>query len=80
MPLPEIGEHNPVRVCKICFEHETAKSKFYEKYIPILTTGQVFLKHGRTGFPHDRLIKLSDDHRTITWEDLGKNKRFIFLF
>jgi hypothetical protein len=43
----------------------------------MLTSGRIFIKHGRTGFPHERTIKLAQDHQTITWEEpLTSPKKF----
>lgn len=72
--LPELGFTDPVRVCDHCYEYQHLKDVVIPTQIPILLAGQVFKKHGRKGFPHSRLIRLSDDRARISWAKSSDDK------
>ncbi len=42
--------------------------------IKILKNGFLFLKYGKYGNPHERLVYLSDDEKTLEWKDANQKK------
>eukprot|EP00947_MAST-08B_sp_MAST-8B-sp1_P006324 g6324.t1 len=65
--LPGQGEV-PVRVCDKCFEfNEDLAQKVKRVDMAVLLKGQVFLKHGRRGKPHERLVFFDEVRDTLLY-------------
>lgn len=61
MPRKEVG--SPVKGAS----HAAAKKDDGFDYAPLISPGVTLLKFGRGGKPHERLFKLSGDHRFLKW-------------
>eukprot|EP01029_Cantina_marsupialis_P022906 TRINITY_DN562_c0_g1_i1.p1 TRINITY_DN562_c0_g1~~TRINITY_DN562_c0_g1_i1.p1 ORF type:complete len:236 (-),score=41.65 TRINITY_DN562_c0_g1_i1:140-847(-) len=55
------------RVCEGCYKYFICETKA-TIHMPLLLDGLMFRKHGRTGFPHDRFVFLSDDKEKICYK------------
>eukprot|EP00002_Diphylleia_rotans_P022996 TRINITY_DN4519_c0_g2_i2.p1 TRINITY_DN4519_c0_g2~~TRINITY_DN4519_c0_g2_i2.p1 ORF type:complete len:287 (+),score=54.65 TRINITY_DN4519_c0_g2_i2:47-907(+) len=73
---PEKISWDGPRTCLGCEEKDKKSSeslsrvkRFEEDYASYLKTGVIFMKHGSTGFPHRRAVRISDDYMRIIWSD-----------
>jgi hypothetical protein len=46
-----------------------------DEFRDIFLKGTVFLKHGRRGRPHERLVCISEDGRSVSWQPVDKSAK-----
>ena len=46
----------------------------FPRAVKVLKNGFLFLKYGKYGHPHERLVYLSDDEKMIEWKDANQKK------
>eukprot|EP00002_Diphylleia_rotans_P008942 TRINITY_DN18930_c0_g1_i1.p1 TRINITY_DN18930_c0_g1~~TRINITY_DN18930_c0_g1_i1.p1 ORF type:complete len:331 (+),score=61.43 TRINITY_DN18930_c0_g1_i1:54-1046(+) len=80
----EKGVWEAQRVCIGCDEKEkklieddSRIRSFEEDYAGYLKTGVIFIKHNPLGFPHRRLVRISDDFSRLIWYDPKTPAKFL---
>ena len=73
--LPELGLDEEVRVCDACYDHVNKKNKVSAKVRAMLVEGTVFRKHGRSGWPHPRMVRLSEGLGLVHWHKVDNQSR-----
>ena len=73
--LPELGLEEEVRVCDACYAHVNKKSRVSAKVREMLVAGAIFRKHGRSGWPHPRTVRLSDGLGIVHWHKVDNQSR-----
>eukprot|EP00128_Syssomonas_multiformis_P014810 Colp12_sorted_trinity150504_noHs@23252 len=68
MALPQFQMPEPVRVCDDCFQYESTFDKIINVGVPYLQNGAVFSKHGATGKPHLRVVKLCPNAQRLCYK------------